>query len=174
VKKEDSLELTLAAVFAALYAVGVVVLGPVSFQVFQVRVADALLPLCMLFGRPAILGLTLGTIVANLFGGLGPIDIVGGGLANLIAGYVAWRISLNKGKPWLFLGVVSQVIIVTAMVGTYLSYLFGMPVEVGLLGVLLGSIVAIGILGSLLLLALSSRRVSAAFRSCVVIFRTGN
>jgi len=139
-----------------------------------VRVADALLPLSMLFGWPAILGLTLGTIVANLFGGLGPIDIVGGGLANLIAGYVAWRISLNKGKPWLFLGVVSQVIIVTAMVGTYLSYLFGMPVEVGLLGVLLGSIVAIGILGSLLLLALSSRRVSAAFRSCVVIFRTGN
>ena len=171
-KKEDSFELTLAAVFAALYAVGVVVLGPISFQVFQVRVADALLPLCMLFGWPAILGLTLGTIVANLFGGLGPIDIVGGGLANLIAGYVAWRISLNKGKPWLFLGVVSQVIIVTAMVGTYLSYLFGMPVEVGLLGVLLGSIVAIGILGSLLLLALSSRRVSAAFRSRVVIFRT--
>ena len=171
-KKEDSFELTLAAVFAALYAVGVVVLEPVSFQVFQVRVADALLPLCMLFGWPAILGLTLGTIVANLFGGLGPIDIVGGGFANLIAGYVAWRISLNKGKPWLFLGVVSQVIIVTAMVGTYLSYLFGMPVEVGLLGVLLGSIVAIGILGSLLLLALSSRRVSAAFRSCVVIFRT--
>jgi uncharacterized membrane protein len=174
VKKEDSFELTLAAVFAALYAVSVVVLEPVSFQVFQVRVADALLPLCMLFGWPAILGLTLGTIVANLFGGLGPIDIVGGGFANLIAGYVAWRISLNKGKSWLFLGVVSQVIIVTAMVGTYLSYLFGMPVEVGLLGVLLGSIVAIGVLGSLLLLALSSRRVSAAFRSCVVIFRTGN
>jgi len=173
-RKKDSFSLTLAAVFAALYAVGVIVLGPISFQVFQVRVADALLPLCMLFGWPVILGLTLGTIVANLFGGLGPIDIVGGGLANLIAGYVAWRISLNKGKPWLFLGVVSQVMIVTATVGTYLSYLFGMRIEVGLLGVLLGSIVATGILGSLLLLALSSERVSAAFRSRGVIFRTSS
>ena len=169
-RKKESFSVTLAAVFAALYAVGVVVLGPVSFQVFQVRVADALLPLCILFGWPVILGLTLGTIVANLFGGLGPIDIVGGSLANLIAGYVAWRISLDRGKPWLLLGVVSQVMIVTAIVGTYLSYLFGMPVEVGLLGVLLGSIVAIGILGSLLLLALSSKRVSAAFRSRGIIF----
>ena len=171
-KKTDSVSVTLAAVFAALYAVAVVVLGPISFQVFQVRVADALLPLSMLFGWPAILGLTLGTIVANLFGGLGPIDIVGGGLANLIAGYVAWRISLNRGKPWLFLGVVSQVVIITAIVGTYLSYLFGMPLEVGLLGVLLGSIVAIGVLGSLLLLALSSEQVSAALRSRGVMFQT--
>jgi len=163
-KKTHASSVTLSAVVAALYAVGVVVLGSISFQVFQVRVADALLPLSMLFGWPVIIGLTLGTIVANLFGGLGPIDIVGGGLANFFAGYIAWRISLNRGKPWLLLGVASQVIIVTAIVGTYLSYLFGMPLEVGLLGVLIGSIVAIGILGSLLLLALSSKRVSGAFK----------
>jgi uncharacterized membrane protein len=81
----------LAPVLAALYAVGVVVLRPVSFQVFHVSVADALLPLSMISGWPAIVRLTLGTIVANLFGGLGPIDIVGSGFANLIAGYVAWR-----------------------------------------------------------------------------------
>ena len=164
-KKKDSFTVTLTAVFAALYAVAVVVLGPISFQVFQVRVADALLPLAMLFGWPAILGLTLGTVVANLFGGLGPIDIVGGSLANLIAGYVAWRISMNKGKLWLFLGVASQVMIITAIVGSYLSYLFGMPLEVALLGVLLGSMVAIGVLGSLLLMALSTKRVSAMLRS---------
>jgi uncharacterized membrane protein len=165
VRRKSSFTVTLAAVMAALYAIGVVVLGPISFQVFQVRVADALLPLAMLFGWPAILGLSLGAAVANLFGGLGPIDIVGGGLANLIAGYVAWRISLNRGKPWLLLGVASQVVIVTVIVGSYLSYLFGVPLEVGLLGVLLGSIVAIGVLGSLLLLALSSKRLSAALRS---------
>jgi hypothetical protein len=79
---------------------------------------------------------------------------------------------MNRGKPWLFLGVVSQVIIITAIVGSYLSYLFGMPLEVGLLGVLLGSIVAIGVLGSLLLLALSSEQVSAALRSRGIMFHT--
>jgi uncharacterized membrane protein len=163
-KKTAPISMTLAAVLAALYAVGVVILGPISFQVFQVRLADALLPLSMLFGWPAILGLALGTVVANVFGGLGPIDIVGGSLANLIAGYVAWRISLNRRRPGLVLGAVSQVVIVTAIVGGYLSYLFGMPLEVGLFGVLLGSVVAIGILGSLLVLALSSEQVSVLLR----------
>ena len=48
--KTYSFSVTLAAAIAALYAVGVVVLGPISFQIIQVRVADALLPLSMLFG----------------------------------------------------------------------------------------------------------------------------
>jgi uncharacterized membrane protein len=98
VKGKHSTTVTFTAVFAALYAVGVVLLAPISFQVFQVRIADALLPLSILFGWPAILGLTLGAFVANLFGGLGPVDVVGGTLANLLARYIAWRITLNSGR----------------------------------------------------------------------------
>jgi uncharacterized membrane protein len=150
---------TFTAVFAALYAVGVVVLAPISFQVFQVRVADALLPLSMLFGWPAILGLALGAFVANLFGGLGPVDMIGGALANLLAGYVARRITLNRGRRWVPLAVCLQVVVVTVIVGTYLSYLFGIPLQIAWIGVMLGSIVAIGFLGSLLLFALSSKRI---------------
>ena len=81
-KGRSLIQIVLAAVFAALYAVGVV-FWPISFQVFQVRVADALLPLAMLFGWPAILGLSLGAFVANIFGGLGPVDMIGGTLDNL-------------------------------------------------------------------------------------------
>jgi len=160
VQSKNSAAATLTAVFAALYAVGVVVLAPISFEVFQVRVADALLPLSILFGWPAILGLAVGALVANLFGGLGPVDIVGGSLANLLAGYVAWRIALNRGRRWIFFAVGLQVLIVTLVVGTYLSYLFAMPLQIGWLGVMLGSIVAIGFLGSLLLFALSADRIA--------------
>jgi uncharacterized membrane protein len=155
---------TLTAVFAAIYAVGVTVLAPISFQVFQVRVADALLPLSILFGWPAIVGLSLGAFVANLFGGLGPVDIVGGSIANLVAGYVAWRIALGRGKWRVSMAIGLQILIVTLIVGTYLSYLFAMRLEIAWLGVLLGSIVAIGFLGSLVLRALSTERIVMVLR----------
>lgn len=171
-QSENSTAAAFTAVFAALYAVGVVVLAPISFQVFQVRVADALLPLSILFGWPAILGLALGAFVANLFGALGPVDIVGGTLANLLAGYVAWRIALNRGRWWVLLAVGLQVLIVALIVGTYLSYLFAIPLQIGWLGVMLGSIVAIGFLGSLLLFALSAERIATILRTYgVAVYR---
>jgi len=153
--KSDAVFVGSAAAFAALYAVGVIFLAPISFQIVQVRLADALLPLSMLFGWPAIIGLTLGGFVANFYGGLGPIDIVGGAAANFIATLLAWRIAGKKNGIRQVLGVIVQIISITFIVGTYLSYLFGMPLEAGWLGVFLGSGVAIGILGSLILLAIS-------------------
>lgn len=158
-KGKSSIYVTFTAAFAALYAVGVVFLAPISFQLFQVRVADALLPLSMLFGWPAVLGLTIGAFVANFFGGLGPIDIIGGALANFVATFAAWKIAQKGSRSRALIGVAIEIVTVTAIVGSYLSYLFRMPLEIGLLGVLLGSVVAIGVLGSLLLFVLSSERV---------------
>jgi len=132
---------------------------------FQVRVADALLPLSMLFGWPAIVGLAIGAVVANSFGGLGPIDVVGGAIANFIATLAAWQVARNRSAPWASVGVVLQILIVTLTVGSYLSFLFAMPLEIGWLGVLLGSIVAIGLLGSLLFFALSRMRILTLLRS---------
>lgn len=163
-KDKGPIYLTLTAVFAAVYAIGVVFLAPISFQIFQVRVADALLPLAMLFGWPAIVGLSMGAFVANLFGGLGPVDIIGGSVANFVATYAAWRVARNRSKAWVFLGMGIEIGVITLIVGTYLSYLFGLPLEAGWLGVLLGSIAAIGILGSILYFALSTERVLALLR----------
>ena len=117
-KGRKSVVTVFTAGFAALYAVGVMVLAPISFQVFQVRVADALLPLAILFGWPAILGLSLGAFVANIFGGLGPVAIVGGSIANLIAGYVAWRVAAGGGMWRVLVAIGLQILIVTAIVGT--------------------------------------------------------
>ena len=163
-KGRKSVVAVFTAGFAALYAVGVMVLAPISFQVFQVRVADALLPLAILFGWPAILGLSLGAFVANLFGGLGPVDIVGGSVANLVAGYVAWRVAAGGGKWRVLVAIGLQILIVTVIVGTYLSYILALPLGITWFGVMVGSIVAVGFLGLLLLRALSVERIVTLLR----------
>jgi len=148
-------EVSLTIIFVALYVVGVIGLAPISFSIFQVRVADALLPLAIIFGWPNILGVTIGAVVANFFGGLGVIDVVGGGLANFTATFLAWKIGRLKVKGRLFYAIVAEMLTVSFIVGTYLSYLFNVPLEAGLFGVLVGSLIAIGILGYMLLSAFS-------------------
>jgi uncharacterized membrane protein len=152
---KTTVDVSLTATFAALYAVCVVALAPISFQVFQVRVADALLPLAILFGWPAILGFSGGAFISNFFGGLGFVDIVGGSLANFLATYVAWKIGRRNIRGAWLVATASEILLVAVIVGSYLSYLFQMPLEVGLLGIFLGSLVATGILGSVLLLLIS-------------------
>jgi len=164
-KTKSSIQIVLTAVFAALYAVSVVFLAPISFQVFQVRVADALLPLAMVFGWPAILGLSLGAFVANVFGGLGPVDMIGGALANFIGTLVAWRIVTRKSMRWTPVGVGAEILVVTLVVGTYLSYLLAIPLLLSWLGILLGSLMAIGMLGSILLYTLLRRNIVTLLES---------
>ena len=148
--KFESKDLALTAVFAALYAAGVILLAPISFGVYQVRVADALLPLSMMFGMPVALGSSLGCLVANVYGDLGIIDIVGGATANFLACTLACYIGMDSIARRL-MGCFVETAIVTAIVGGYLSLIFNVPVELGLLGIFVGSLVAINILGFALL-----------------------
>jgi uncharacterized membrane protein len=145
--KINTKKLAVVAVFASLYTVGVVFLAPISFGVYQVRLADAMLPLSMIFGVPGALGFSLGCIVSNVYGGLGIIDVVGGAAANLVACTLAWYIG-GRGRGFQrFLGSIVETGIVTLIVGGYLSLIFQVPVEFGLLGVLVGSTIAINVIG---------------------------
>jgi uncharacterized membrane protein len=145
--KLNTKKLTITAVFASLYTVGVVFLAPISFGVYQVRLADAMLPLSMIFGVPGALGFSLGCIVSNVYGGLGIIDVVGGAAANLVACTLAWYIGGRGRGIQRFLGSIVETGIVTLIVGGYLSLIFQVPVEFGLLGVLVGSTIAINVIG---------------------------
>jgi uncharacterized membrane protein len=144
--KVDAESLALIGVFAALYAVGVIFLAPISFDIYQVRIADALLPLSMIFGLPVALGSSLGCLVANVYGGLGIVDIVGGAVANFLACMLAWGLG-RKSLARRILGCFVETAVVTVIVGGYLSLIFNVPVEVGLFGVFIGSIVSINVLG---------------------------
>jgi len=164
-KARNSVSITLTATFAAVYAIGVYFLTPISFLPFQVRVADALLPLAMLFGWPAIIGLSIGAFIANFFGPLGVVDILGGALANFLATFLAWKLFRNRSRFWQLVGVAEEIAAVTLIVGTYLSYVLAQPLLLVWLGVFSGSVLAIGILGSALLFALSTNRMVVALRS---------
>ena len=144
-------QIALAALFAALYAVAVTALAPISFQVYQVRVADCLLPLSVLFGPSAILGLTLGTFVGNLSSPFGVVDIVGGALANFVATLLAWQIGKRGFRGAWLVGTISEVLVITFIVGTYLSFLLQIPIWLSWIGVLVGEVIAINIGGYLLL-----------------------
>lgn len=139
--------MSIVVVFAALYAAGVVFLAPISFSIYQVRLADALLPLSMVFGIPSAIGLSLGCVVSNVYGGLGIIDIVGGTIANFAASSIAWYIARRSGLTRRFLGSIVETITITLIVGGYLSLIFEVPLEFGLFGILVGSLIAINIIG---------------------------
>jgi len=161
----SSREISLTIIFATLYAVAVVSLAPISFNIYQVRVADALLPLSIIFGWPSIIGLTIGAGLANMFGGLGPVDIVGGAAANFTATLLAWKIGYRGFTGGWICAVSVEVLAVTIVVGSYLSILFDVPLQASILGVLVGSLIAIGLLGYLLLRAISTPPMIKTLRS---------
>ncbi|NSL73714.1 MAG: QueT transporter family protein [Thaumarchaeota archaeon] len=157
--KMDSKQIALISIFAALYAIGVVFLAPFSYGLVQVRIADALLPLSIVFGMPAVIGLSLGTFIANILnptGNLGPIDIFGGTVTNFIATFVAWKICGSNKVPFI-VGIGCQIVIVSVIVGTYLSYLLGSTLIVGIGYLFIGTFLAVGILGSALVVIIKNR-----------------
>ena len=76
--------MTTTGLIAGLYAALTIFLAPISFGPLQIRVAEALTVLPYLMPQ-AIWGLWIGCMVANIYGGLGPIDIFGGSFITLLA-----------------------------------------------------------------------------------------
>lgn len=149
--KIDSKDLALTAVFSALYAVLVLVLANVSFQIAQVRIADALIPLSIVFGWPAVFGVTIGCAVANVASPMPSVivDITLGSLANFIASTSAWLIGRWKAQGILseLLGCLVATFLITFIVGTYLAVLTEMEFWLWWLGIGTGSTISITILG---------------------------
>ncbi len=153
--------MALAATLAALYAADVIFFAPISFQVIQVRVADALLPLSVLFGPPAIVGLSIGVFVGNMFASpFGAVDIVGGTVANLVATALAWLICRRQFRGRWVTATVVEIVAITSIVGSYLSPLTGTPLWLSWAYVFAGEVTAVGIGGYLLLRAVSKILVS--------------
>lgn len=143
-----SLAISIAAVFAALYAIITIAEtslgGPLTYGVIQVRISDALLPLPMMFGLPSAIGLFIGTLVANAYYMLSPLDILFGSVANLIAGVLAAKFSRGN----VFLAATYPVVVVTIIIGSYLPLFFvGVPLWLIYVGVGIGEIIACFVLG---------------------------
>ena len=143
--------LALAALLAALYAAYVFYFAFASFGPLQVRLVDALLPLSILFGPPAIVGLTIGCLIGNFFGSpYGAVDILGGPAANFVAASLAWVITRRKFQGSWILAIGAEIAVVSVIVGSYLIALGaapGVPAWAGWVEFLGSEVVAIGVLG---------------------------
>jgi len=143
-----------------------------------VRIADALMPLAILFGWPAILGLGIGTVVGNFAAdsitgfpsaSIG-LDIVGGSLVNLLAGFLAWKIGSrnwrirNWNVSW-FTATLVETALISVVVGGYLSIVFSIPLALSILGILVGEVIAINIGGFVLLNIIGRARSIDLFKS---------
>lgn len=144
----SSLEVALIAILAATYAIGTLVLAPISFLAFQVRVTDALIPLAFFLKRPAVAGVTIGVVIANLFSPFGFMDIIVGTAANFLAA------STCMYAPKWWLAWVTPCVIIPVFVGAELAFFLGADLFlIFTFEVLVGTLIAVAIIGTLVLKA---------------------
>ena len=88
--------LTRSAVIAAAYLVLTLPLAQIAFGPIQFRLAEALTVLAAITPS-AIPGLFVGCLISNLMNpqNLGPVDIVFGSLATLLAAWLTWQMNVK-------------------------------------------------------------------------------
>ena len=150
------------AIIASLYIVLTLPLLQISFGQFQVRLSEILTILPYFFPE-AILGLTIGCILVNIFSPFGIIDVVFGSLCTLIAAYLTYYLR-RYNKPYL--AIIPPVLINAFGVGLYVSiltselklfsiyrYLFF------ILSIGVGELISVGVGGSLLITYFIRKRI---------------
>jgi len=143
-------QISFAGILAATYVVATVQLGSFGYSWIQVRISEALAPLPYLFGFPAVIGLTLGCIIANVFSPVGLPDLIFGPFLTLIAAILSWKFSFSKR----FAACVYPVVINAFGVSAYVADFYGVPYEVSVLSIGVGEVIAAILLGYPLLRAI--------------------
>lgn len=133
--------LAYGAMIAALYAVTTVLLAPISYGETQFRVAEALTLLPMMTPA-AIPGLTVGCLLANLWGSASALDMIFGPIATLLA---ALGTRALRKQP--VLAALCPVLSNGLIVGTVLSRALGLPIALTMGTVALGEAVVCLALG---------------------------
>jgi len=128
------------SVIAALYTVITIVFAPISFGPTQVRISEALTILPFIFPE-SVLGLFLGCFIANIYGGLGIIDVVFGSLATLMAAY------LTRRMPSPVLAPLPPVLVNAVIIAYILYYTLGYPLLPSMLYVGFGQFLSCYLLG---------------------------
>lgn len=111
-------------IIAALYVVLTYLLAPISYGPVQARVSEVL-TIFPIFSGATIPGVALGCVISNIINpeNLGPVDIIGGTLATVIAGVFSYLI--GKKNKWL--GIIPPIVANGLIVGGYLPFLLVNP-----------------------------------------------
>ncbi len=171
--KFDSRDLALTAVFAALYVIinivqTVTVGNPTIYGPIQLRIADFMIALAILFGWPLVGGVTIGCFLTNAYYFIGAPDVVLGTIANFIAASLV--LFLRKRR---LLACIVGALPIGLIVGGYL-WLFFPPPEVfgavpawaGMIASLtISSLIAVAVIGYLVLSILSRPNIIEPLKS---------
>lgn len=144
-----------AGVAGALYTVLTIVLAPISYGPIQFRLAEALTLLPLVFPETSV-GLTIGCLIANIYGG-NPLDMVLGTVATLISAALTAVIGklIRKKIPKLIVGALPPIVINAFIVP--LTFLTASDTAIvyftNVATVFFGQAVVIGVLGPLVYLS---------------------
>ena len=160
-KNKGTQFLTEAAVIGAIYVVLTLLFAPLSYGEIQIRFSEAL-TILPFFTPAAIPGLFVGCIIANLFGGAIPVDIIFGSIATLIGAVFTYRLrSCNR-----FLAPIPPIVSNAVIVPFVLHFGYGvnLPIPLMMLTVGIGEVVSCGVVGLILQTALMKYK-NVIFRS---------
>lgn len=140
--------ITLLSLIAALYVALSLILAPISFGIVQFRLAEVLVLLCF-YKKEFSISLVIGCFITNLFSPFG-LDILFGTLHTLVS-----VIFIANSKKIFIASLWPSVF--SFIVGFEL-YLYGEPLIISTLGVLVGEFVVVTVLGVLLFSSLNKSR----------------
>jgi uncharacterized membrane protein len=143
-------QISFALIMASTYALLTVLLGPLGYSWIQVRISEALTPLPYIFGFSAVLGLTLGVVIANVFSPIGLPDLVFGPILTLLAAILSWRLNFGRRS----MACLYPVVVNAFGVSAYIAGFYGVPYEMGVLSIGIGEFIAVFLLGYPLLRAI--------------------
>lgn len=126
-------DLTLVAIFAAIYASLVAALAPISFSAFQFRMAGVIRP-GIAKKRILVIGYAIGVLIGNMFSPFaGFHELVFMPIISLVAGLAGYYAAKPFKGNYFVAGAVIAVIIPLS-VSWMLNQLFGLPIPVTLPG----------------------------------------
>lgn len=171
--KFDSRDMTLMAIFAALYvAINILQMisigNPTVYGPVQLRIADCLIALAALLGWPVVAGVTFGCFLTNTYYFIGFQDVAFGPVANLIAAAIIFKL-----KKYRFMACVVGALPIGFIVGGYLWLFFPPPEVLNMLpawvamvvSLTISSMIAVTVIGYSLLSILSRPSIIAPLKS---------
>ena len=135
------------AIYAALYAALVIVLGGISYGPIQIRIADSMVAAVPLLGLPGVLGHTLGVFVSNLYSPLGPIDLLNT-IPSFAMSFVVYYVYKRTRNDYTVIATSAAYSVVLGVtVGWMLSAPFNIPLPLSITYVIIGNLAATVLIG---------------------------
>jgi len=141
-------KLTISALIVALYVIIMYLTQGFAFGQYQIRIATSLYSMSYIYPF-LVLPLGLANLLSNtIMGGLGLLDMFGGGIAGILTAGAVYLIKRFKLNEWLI--ALPIILLPGLLVPIWLSYLLNVPYLVLVSSICIGQIIP-GILGVLII-----------------------